>query len=60
MVYENGDVFEGEWEKRERKFGKLTYQNGEIWEGPFGDNQPHGEGHHTSNGERRKALFEKG
>lgn len=43
-VYENGDIFSGEWFQRKPDFGKLYLSNGCIYEGHFKNNDADGFG----------------
>eukprot|EP01039_Chlorochromonas_danica_P005152 gene5152-5662_t len=66
MIYQIGDIYEGEWVEGNRHGqGKLVYQNGDIYEGSFIENQIQGEGvfssslHHIEyNGEFYNGVFD--
>lgn len=62
MVYENGDVYEGEWKNDlHHGFGIFTYANGAVYFGHWENGVHHGQGRFTSaEGTGVEGYFENG
>jgi hypothetical protein len=52
MIYNNGDMYEGDWKNDKMEgYGKFIYNNGDIYEGDWKDNKREGHGKYIySNG----------
>ena len=45
MIYQNGNIFDGDWEGGERSgYGTLIYHNGDTYEGDWSSDNRHGQG----------------